>query len=252
MKLIMRFRENNYIFMIRILIALLSLTVAGGCAFSSSMSHLDYMLKENGDRVTYLRTGRILGVHFVTVRSVGQGQIPVNPENAVDIDFLDDDDLSVVEPILFSISAHPSLLESLRLFQEPLNYQLMQSRKLIKARGLLKPLEKPIRIHVRFVPKNSDFDFQKTDFYVNAPVLDFAASVDLRSAQRFEYSLISTLDTIHHELIHFLVQKGWLAVPGADYLLIFMGIVRVYDTRNNKARLSLTTLRCAQVLLMQT
>src|SRR6056297_1129672 len=134
--------ENNYIFLTRSLIALI-LTIAGGCASSSSMSHLDYMLKENGDRITYVRSGSSLGIHFVTVRSVWRGQIPVNPENSVDVDVLEHENL-LVEPIFFLISAHPSLLESLQLFQEPLKHQLMQSRELIKARELLKSLEQPI------------------------------------------------------------------------------------------------------------
>ncbi|MEX2499544.1 MAG: hypothetical protein WD397_11810 [Wenzhouxiangellaceae bacterium] len=163
--------------------------------------------------MTYLRNGNVFGVGFVTVRSVRNGELQADPREAVVLNLSRGERALSRTSIKFTVLSHPSLLEDLQRYHGPLAHQIEQSLELLYARGMPESAYS-MNILIRLMPLNSGFDYRKTRYYIDRPTLEFVGSVDVRTADRFEYSLISMLGTIHHELIHFSSGLGWIEIPG--------------------------------------
>lgn len=187
--------------------------VTTSCAVGTSVSQLDYLIQEPGDRVTYLSSGRFFGLEFVTVRNIQKGEFQVDPRNVVDLDLSLDKESITPGPARFKVLVHPDLVDNVRAFSMPLAQQINQSLDMIRERELLPP-GYSANVVIRLVPLNSGFEYKKTHFFFDRPTFEFVSSIDVRSMDRFEFSLISTLETVHHELIHFSADLGWIDFPG--------------------------------------
>lgn len=198
-----------------IVVALISL-VLNGCALSSNMSSLDHFMSDQGDRITYFQSGSFFGVKFTTVRSTQLGDLYIDARKASDPYMFSGQKSLSLGSVRYTVLSYPRVTESVPVFHEAIQHQLTHSLELLQERDFPQA-GYSIDILIRLVPINSEFDFQRTRFFINSPKLEFVAPVDVRSADRFEHSLLEAIGTVHHELVHLASNLGWVEFPGETW-----------------------------------